>query len=49
MLLSYEAFADDDLMKAAKQNFRPIPSIVSDVKDNSLTRDKIELGKLLLF
>ncbi len=39
----------DDLMQAAKQTFKPIPSMVPSVKDNAVTREKIELGKMLFF
>ena len=39
----------DDLMKKAQENFKPIPSIVPAVKDNAVTHEKIELGKLLFF
>ena len=42
------AFADD-LMKKAQENFKPIPSIVPAVKDNAVTHEKVELGKLLFF
>jgi len=39
----------DDLMKKAQENFKPIPSMVPAVKDNAVTHEKIELGKLLFF
>ncbi len=39
----------DDMMKKAQQNFKPIPSVVPAVKDNAVTHEKIELGKLLFF
>jgi cytochrome c peroxidase len=39
----------DDLMKKAQENFKPIPSMVPAVKDNPVTHEKIELGKLLFF
>ena len=39
----------DDLMQAARQTFRPIPSAVPSVKDNAVTHEKIELGKMLFF
>jgi cytochrome c peroxidase len=39
----------DDLMQAARQRFKPIPSTVPSVKDNAVTREKIELGKMLFF
>ena len=43
------ASSADDLMKKAQENFKPIPSIVPAVKDNAVTHEKIELGKLLVF
>ena len=49
LLISSQAFAEDDLMKAAQQTFKPIPSIVPSVKDNAVTHDKIGLGKVLFF
>ena len=39
----------DDLMQAAQQTFKPIPSAVPAVKGNAVTREKIELGKMLFF
>ena len=39
----------DDLMQAAQQNFKPIPSAVPAVKGNTVTREKVELGKMLFF
>lgn len=39
----------DDLMKKAQENFKPIPSMVPAVKDNAVTHDKVDLGKLLFF
>src|SRR5690348_2227455 len=49
VLASSQAVADDDLMKAAKQIFTPIPSVLPAVKNNAVTRDKIELGMMLFF
>src|SRR5208337_2820528 len=43
------ASAEDDLMTKAKENFKPIPSMVPAVKDNAVTHEKVELGKLLFF
>jgi cytochrome c peroxidase len=43
------ALADDALMKQAQEVFKPIPSIVPAVKDNAVTHDKVDLGKLLFF
>ena len=39
----------DDLMQAAQQSFKPIPSAVPAVKGNAVTREKVELGKMLFF
>lgn len=49
ILVSSQAGAEDDLMKAARRTFRPIPSVVPAVKDNPVTHKKIELGKMLFF
>jgi len=49
MLVSSAAAANDDLMSAARQIFKPIPSIVPAVKDNPVTHEKVELGKVLFF
>lgn len=40
---------DQQLLKDAQENFKPIPSVVPAVKDNAVTRDKVELGKMLFF
>ncbi|XSC42509.1 cytochrome-c peroxidase [Bradyrhizobium sp. RDT10] len=49
MLASSQTSADDDLMRAARQIFKPIPSIMPAVKDNPVTHEKVELGKMLFF
>lgn len=49
ILVSSQAGAEDDLMKAARRTFKPIPSVVPAVKDNPVTQEKIELGKMLFF
>jgi len=49
LLASFPAFADDDLMKTAKETFKPIPSVAPAVQDNAITNDKINLGKMLFF
>jgi cytochrome c peroxidase len=36
-------------MKKAQENFAPIPSVVPALKDNAVTHEKVELGKLLFF
>jgi len=37
------------LLKRALQDFRPIPSAAPAVKDNAVTHEKVDLGKLLFF
>ncbi|MCK1621753.1 cytochrome-c peroxidase [Bradyrhizobium sp. 160] len=49
VLLSSAVCADDDLMMAAKQKFKPIPSVVPAIPDNPVTIEKVELGKMLFF
>lgn len=39
----------DDLMQRAQETFKPIPASVPKVKDNVITPEKIELGKMLYF
>ncbi len=48
LVLGTPAWADD-LMKKAQENFKPIPSVVPAMKDNAVTHEKVELGKLLFF
>jgi cytochrome c peroxidase len=43
------ASAEDGLMTKAKESFKPIPSVLPAVKDNAVTHEKVELGKLLFF
>ncbi len=43
------AHADDALLAEAKEYFKPIPSVVPAVKDNAVTHEKVELGKMLFF
>ena len=43
------ALADDALMQAAQETFKPIPSVLPAVKDNAVTHNRVELGKLLFF
>ena len=47
--ISSSALARDELMTRANQHFKPIPSMVPAVKNNSVTHDKVELGKMLFF
>lgn len=49
VLVSSHAIANDDLMTAARQVFKPIPSAIPAVKDNPVTVEKAELGKMLFF
>ena len=39
----------EGLMQRANQQFKPIPSMVPAVKGNAITREKVELGKMLYF
>jgi cytochrome c peroxidase len=48
-LAASPAFGEDPLMKQARDQFKPIPSVVPAVKDNAVTHEKVELGKLLFF
>ena len=49
-LASVPGLANDQaLLKDAQTYFKPIPSIVPAVKDNAVTREKIDLGKMLFF
>lgn len=49
-LASVPGAADDQaLLKDAQSQFKAIPSIVPAVKDNAVTHDKVELGKMLFF
>lgn len=45
MLVSSQAGAEDDLMKAARRTFKPIPLVVPAMKDNPVTHEKVELGR----
>lgn len=49
LLLCGTAYAQQDLRAKAKQNFEPVPSMVPAVKDNAVTREKIDLGRMLFF
>ncbi|MGY8663471.1 cytochrome-c peroxidase [Bradyrhizobium sp. UFLA05-109] len=49
VLVSSHAIANDDLMRAARQIFKPIPSAIPAIKDNPVTMEKAELGKMLFF
>ena len=41
--------ADNELRSQAKDFFEVVPSVIPAVKDNAITRSKIELGKKLFF
>lgn len=41
--------SSNELLEEAKEYFKPIPSVVPAVKDNAVTGEKIELGKMLFF
>lgn len=43
------ASADDELMAEAKALFKPLPSTIPAVKNNTITEEKIALGKALFF
>ncbi len=49
LAISGSAPAKDDLMTRANKFFKPIPSMVPAVKNNAVTHDKVELGKMLFF
>ncbi|WP_284274772.1 cytochrome-c peroxidase [Bradyrhizobium iriomotense] len=49
VLVSSHAIANDDLLMAAERIFKPIPSAIPAVKDNPVTTEKAELGKMLFF
>lgn len=44
-----QALAADGLMKQAQDLFKPIPDKAPEVKNNSASPDKLELGKMLFF
>lgn len=41
--------ADDELLRQARELFSPIPQTPPDIPDNPLTKEKIELGRMLYF
>lgn len=49
ILTSSQATADDELMSATRQIFKAIPSVIPVVKDNPVTREKVEIGKMQFF
>lgn len=49
-LLAGPAMAQtDELLEEARSYFEPIPSMVPAVRDNAVTHEKVELGKMLFF
>ena len=48
ILSAYVATAED-LMSEARKEFKPIPATAPAVKDNPITPEKVELGKMLYF
>lgn len=49
VIISGSAWAQDDLLKKAQTLFKPIPATPPTLKDNTLTSEKIELGRMLYF
>ena len=48
-VLAAEPLSPSDLRKTALEHFEVIPSMVPAVKGNAVTREKVELGKMLFF
>ena len=49
LALAVSPASADELMTQAQKTFKPIPSMVPAVKDNAITRVKVELGGMLFF
>ncbi|MBN8911702.1 MAG: cytochrome C peroxidase, partial [Rhizobiales bacterium] len=49
VLLAASPASADDLREKANAVFKPLPSTIPAVKDNRITKEKIELGKALFF
>lgn len=49
LLIAGSALAADPLMDRARDLFKPLPASIPAVKDNAVTREKIDLGKMLFF
>ncbi len=43
------ALATDSLLEEAQETFKPIPTSIPEIKGNTITKAKIELGKMLFF
>lgn len=48
-LFAFPAFAQDDLMTKARQQFQPIPTTPPALPGNPATEAKVDLGKMLYF
>ena len=46
---AYTRDSADDLIERAREVFEPIPASPPELKENPLTPEKIELGKMLFF
>jgi cytochrome c peroxidase len=49
LLAGIASAQSNELLEEAREMFKPIPSVVPAVKDNAVTGEKIELGKMLFF
>lgn len=49
LLIAGNALAADPLMERARELFKSLPASIPAVKDNAVTREKIDLGKMLFF
>jgi cytochrome c peroxidase len=49
LLASSAVAAEDDLMKSAKEHFKAIPATAPAAKNNAVSEQKIDLGKMLFF
>ncbi|HAT86131.1 MAG TPA: cytochrome C peroxidase [Rhizobiales bacterium] len=49
LLAGMASAQSNELLNDAKDMFKPIPSVVPAVKDNAVTGEKVELGKMLFF
>ncbi|WP_197703986.1 cytochrome c peroxidase [Cohaesibacter sp. ES.047] len=48
-LIAPQIAVANELLEEARDYFKAIPSVVPAVKDNAVTGEKIELGKMLFF
>lgn len=49
LVLTQSAWAQNDTLKKARTLFKPIPETTPVLKDNPVTPEKVELGKMLYF